>query len=284
MFTFDRNDRTTALAHINHRTNDEAYEILNKAKLLPIIPRYNVLTRWQVEEYFDVNGRMIQNLYNQLFYVQRKSMDTKSFDARASDNVELRLCDLKAVAKSYSKIGARHELGFSNGVKIVIPSTGAICFTSRAILKMAMFLDTSEVAEQIRKSIVRSPLCPSEWCANRLNIYENECNEEDAADRVELGSDLKEKVQLPADNRINGQIMLDKDSLVEVVRGIVYECLKEETKPQKHLRNNADVLGMMIKRIDQKKLSIARVTSALGISYQSWYRIVADYKNSTMLN
>lgn len=108
-------------------------EVLGKVKKLFLIPDIEVMTTKQVAEYFEVDVKTIQSVYQR----NKNEID--------SDGVTL---------KKPSDFQNLHFAGFE--IEIKIANRGELCFSQRAILRIAMLLRDSEIAKEIRTQLLNT--------------------------------------------------------------------------------------------------------------------------------
>lgn len=126
---------------INDFTLIYAMRVLQRAKMPPFIPLYEVMTYRQISEYFNVSEKRLRNIVS--CYRNRFNDDYTELSGR---EVGLIAIDKKDMGCHYG-----WSYTFSNGVKVHNIAYGTnIVFNARAILHFALYLyDESAIAKGI---------------------------------------------------------------------------------------------------------------------------------------
>ena len=140
-------------------------DVLEKVKHLLLLPGIEMMTSKQVAEYFGVTTDMLKQVY----VYNRAEIDNDGvmmmkpcdFDKLADDdfrgNNELPLKnDENHPVYVRVKTGKRGSTSFllEDGTIVEIQNAGVRCFSSRAILRIAMLLRDSEVAKEVRTQLL----------------------------------------------------------------------------------------------------------------------------------
>lgn len=122
----------------------ERSEVLDKVKKLFLIPGMEMITLKQVADYFDVSPETIKSVY---FRNQREidSDGVRSVAYRDFSNVSF--CNVRN-----EKGKSIYEL--DNGMTLEVPNRGTRCFSRRAVLRIAMLLRDSKIAQEIRTQLL----------------------------------------------------------------------------------------------------------------------------------
>lgn len=108
-------------------------EVLDKVKKLFLIPGMEVMTTKQVADYFEVDVKTLQSVYQR----NKSEVDT--------DGV---------VLKKPSDFQNLRNEGFQ--IEIKIANRGELCFSQRAILRIAMLLRDSAIAKEVRTQLLNA--------------------------------------------------------------------------------------------------------------------------------
>lgn len=123
----------------------ERSEVLDKVKKLFLIPGMEMMTTKQVAEYFEVSTDMLKEVY-------RRNKDEIDSDGTVLKKVdEFRGNNLLPL-----KSGKRGTTAFQSedGTIIEIQNAGTRCFSRRAVLRIAMLLRDSKVAQEVRTQLL----------------------------------------------------------------------------------------------------------------------------------
>lgn len=122
----------------------ERIEVLDKVKSLFLIPGYEVMTTKQVADYFEVDETVIRQLYVR----NREEIDSDGVAMKKSK-------DFGSDNLSHPNIHKRGCVVFEyNGVQFEVNNSGTRCFSRRAILRIAMLLRDSRVAQEVRTQLL----------------------------------------------------------------------------------------------------------------------------------
>ena len=137
----------------------ERSEVLDKVKKLFLIPGMEMMTSKQVAEYFEVGLDLLRKVY------ERNQQEIDSDGTRLC-----KLDDFRGDNLSRLKSGKRGTTAFQSedGTIIEVQNAGVRCFSRRAVLRIAMLLRDSAVAQEIRTQL--------------LNIFEKTSEETRVAD------------------------------------------------------------------------------------------------------
>ena len=122
----------------------ERIEVLDKVKSLFLIPGHEAMTTKQVAEYFEVDETVIRQLYVR----NREEIDSDGVAMKKSG-------DFGSDNLSRPNIHKRGCVVFEyNGVQFEVNNSGTRCFSRRAILRIAMLLRDSRVAQEVRTQLL----------------------------------------------------------------------------------------------------------------------------------
>lgn len=143
-------------------------KVLNKVKQVLFIPGWDMLTIRQVADYYEVDFRTIQKIY------QRHKNDLDTFGVKSYNSKTILSEIEKADCYILQTQGGLNIEGY-NGACITIPNCGTTCFSTKAVLRIGLFLRDNEVAKEVRTQFI--------------NMIENPPSEQQEAvfgDEVEL--------------------------------------------------------------------------------------------------
>lgn len=123
----------------------ERSEVLDKVKKLFLIPGMEMMTSKQVAEYFEVSTDMLNKVY-------RRNKDEIDSDGTVLKKVDEFRGDKLSPLKSGKRGTTAFQLG--DGSIIEIQNAGVRCFSRRAVLRIAMLLRDSKVAQEIRTQLL----------------------------------------------------------------------------------------------------------------------------------
>lgn len=130
--------RAYVLEHAN------AAEILNRVKPIEFIPGINMITGKRVAEYFGVSLRTMISAA----HLSKKAL-------REAGVVSMKPADLKLAVGDLYDVTVSSSFDFlKDEGRIVMPGGGCSFYPPRAVLYLAMVLQKSDVAENIRKEIL----------------------------------------------------------------------------------------------------------------------------------
>lgn len=121
-------------------------DVLEKVKHLLLLPGIEMMTSKQVAEYFEVDLPVIK-----MTYANNKD------EIDGDGTMMCKLADFEGKNFLPSKNGKRGTTLFRSEdgtLTIEIPNCGVRCFSSRAILRIAMLLRDSEVAKEVRTQLL----------------------------------------------------------------------------------------------------------------------------------
>ena len=122
-------------------------EVLDKVKKLFLIPEMEVMTTKMVADYFEVDVSVIKMCYNR--NKQEISLDGV-LKKKLSDFYE-------GNEKLHSFVKTKYNISFKcDEYTVVIPNCGTLCFSKRAILRVAMLLRDSKIAQEIRTQLLNT--------------------------------------------------------------------------------------------------------------------------------
>lgn len=124
----------------------ERYEVLEKVKNLLLLPGTDLMSIDQVADYYEVSSQGIKNLYSQ----NREEIDedgTKILprDFYNGSTEKSTSVEVKQTSVTYT---------FENGQTVTINNRGLKAFSRRAVLRIGMLLQQSEVAREVRNQLL----------------------------------------------------------------------------------------------------------------------------------
>jgi hypothetical protein len=122
-------------------------EILEKVKQLLLLPDINLVTREQVANYYEVNESAIRKIEIK----NRDEIDLDGFKVFKMNDFKERLTGANLNIKTGKGC---FEVEFSNDQTYKIPYTGIALYTPRAILRIGMLLQESNVAKEVRTQLL----------------------------------------------------------------------------------------------------------------------------------
>lgn len=143
----------TETSLINDRQMREQYiskvESLDKVKKLLLIPKLECLTIRQLSDYFGVGYEAIKSQY-------KRNQDEFDEDGVISKTpIDFKFLNgSDRTFKNMNQQNGKLLITISDDIKLVIPNRGIKCFPKRAILRMAMLLQGSEVAKEVRTQLL----------------------------------------------------------------------------------------------------------------------------------
>lgn len=122
------------------------YEVLEKVKNLLLLPGTDLMSIDQVADYYEVSSQGIKNLYSQ----NREEIDgdgTKMLprDFYNGSTEKSTSVEVKQTSVTYT---------FENGQIVTINNRGLKAFSRRAVLRIGMLLQQSEVAREVRNQLL----------------------------------------------------------------------------------------------------------------------------------
>ena len=122
------------------------YDVLEKVKKLLLLPGTELMSIDQVADYYEVSSQGIKNLYSQ----NREEIDgdgTKMLprDFYNGSNEKSTSVDIKQTSVTYT---------FEDGQIVTINNRGLKAFSKRAVLRIGMLLQQSNVAREVRNQLL----------------------------------------------------------------------------------------------------------------------------------
>lgn len=122
------------------------YEVLEKVKNILLLPGTDLMSIDQVADYYEVSSQGIKNLYSQ----NREEIDgdgTKMLprDFYNGSTEKSTSVEVKQTSVTYT---------FENGQIVTINNRGLKAFSRRAVLRIGMLLQQSEVAREVRNQLL----------------------------------------------------------------------------------------------------------------------------------
>lgn len=122
------------------------YEVLEKVKKLLLLPGTDLMSIDQVADYYEVSSQGIKNLYSQ----NREEIDgdgTKMLprDFYNGSTEKSTSVEVKQTSITYT---------FENGQIVTINNRGLKAFSRRAVLRIGMLLQQSEIAREVRNQLL----------------------------------------------------------------------------------------------------------------------------------
>jgi len=121
-------------------------EVLDKVKKLFLIPEMEVMTTKMVADYFEVEKSTIELCYQR----NKKGINEDGVNIKSS-KAFLNLQNVITEKQSYKTI-----VKISDTVTLEIPNRGIRCFSKRAILRVAMLLRDSKIAQEVRTQLLNT--------------------------------------------------------------------------------------------------------------------------------
>lgn len=119
-------------------------EVLEKVKNLLLLPKTDFATTKQVAEFYEISESNIRSLYKE----HRDEFDEDGAKLYKYD-------DFKKLAGTTSKMfRGKAIFTFDNNYELEVNPRGARLFPKRVILRMGMLLKTSDIAKQVRTSLL----------------------------------------------------------------------------------------------------------------------------------
>jgi len=151
-------------------------EVLDKVKKLFLLPQMECMTIRQLSDYYDVGYETIKSRYKR----NQDEFDEDGVTFKKPSDFKI-LNGSERTVKNMNQQNGKLVITLTDSVKIVIPNRGIKCFPKRAILRMAMLLQGSETAKEIRtqllniteKVIEEEPEKATEEIETELNLMQN---------------------------------------------------------------------------------------------------------------
>lgn len=133
----DRNIRDKCVSH---------YEVLERVKKLLLLPDTDLMSINQVAEYYEVSPQWIKDLY-----IQNKSeIDSDGTKMIKRNHYDGSLLKTTSVEKKQTSI----TYIFNDGQIVTINNRGLKAFSRRAVLRIGMLLQQSDVAKRVRDALL----------------------------------------------------------------------------------------------------------------------------------
>lgn len=144
-------------------------EVLEKVKMLFLIPQLDMMTARQVADFYEVDMHTIQICYQR----NKKEID-------GDGTIVKKPLDFAKISKDtgcdFRQQAAVHVLEF-DGVQVVVSNRGVRCFSKRAVLRFGMLLRDSKIAQEVRTQL--------------LNVFEHTESENPQALTAEIDKEEK---------------------------------------------------------------------------------------------
>lgn len=124
-------------------------ELLDKVKELFLIPEIETMTTKMVADYFEVDTNTVKQVY------QRNKDEINVDGVNLVKNVE-KFLKVQNVTPRITQLNGKKELEFITGLKIVIPNANVRLFSKRAVLRIAMLLRDSKIAQEVRTQLLNT--------------------------------------------------------------------------------------------------------------------------------
>lgn len=138
---------------INDRQLRERYisriDSLDKVKKLLLIPKMECMTIRQLSDYFGVGYEAIKSQYKR----NQDEFDEDGVTFKTPSDFKI-LNGSERTVKNMNQQNGKLVITLTDSVKIVIPNRGIKCFPKRGILRMAMLLQGSEIAKEVRTQLL----------------------------------------------------------------------------------------------------------------------------------
>ncbi len=144
---------TNTEALVDSRQMREKYadrvEVLDKVKLLFLIPELECMTTQQIAEYYEVDVDAIQKTCQ-----RNKGELVEDGMSLKSASYFKSLIVTKCPHLKITQLRGRFVIHFNDECDVVIPNTGIRIFPKRAILRMGMLLRDSSIAKEVRTQLL----------------------------------------------------------------------------------------------------------------------------------
>lgn len=134
----DRNLRDKCVEH---------YEVLEKVKGLLLIPGTEFATIVEIADFYKVDVDPIQKLYQR----NKNEIDMDGIKIISAKELIGHYCP---ISKKVSKTQFKTIIHYDNGRNVDIPNRGIKVFPKRAILRIGMMLQNSDVAKEVRTQLL----------------------------------------------------------------------------------------------------------------------------------
>ena len=142
-------------------------EVLDKVKALVLLPQINLVTISQIADYYEVPYDTVKSCF------VRNRSEIEADGAKKYTPADVK--DWKLQDAPSKGFRGRVEYNLGNGVTLSVPNGGVCLFSKRAVLRIGMLLQGSEVAREVRTQL--------------LNIFDQASEEQRLAD-LELEKEL----------------------------------------------------------------------------------------------
>ena len=135
-------------------------EVLDKVKALVLLPQINLVTLTQIADYYGVPYDTVKSCFT------RNRSEIEGDGAKKYTPADVK--DWKLQDAPSKGFRGRVEYDLGNGVTLSVPNGGVLLFSKRAVLRIGMLLQGSEVAREVRTQL--------------LNIFDQSTEEQRLAD------------------------------------------------------------------------------------------------------
>lgn len=133
----DRNIRDKCVSH---------YEVLERVKEIFLLPDTDLMSINQVAEYYEVSPQWIKDLYMQ----NKSEIDSDGTKMIKRNHYDGSLLKTTSVEKKQTSV----TYIFENGQIVTINNRGLKAFSRRAVLRIGMLLQQSDVAKRVRDALL----------------------------------------------------------------------------------------------------------------------------------
>lgn len=134
------NDRTLRDKCVNH------YEVLEKVKQLLLLPGTDMMSIDQVADYYEVTPEYIKILYSN----NKGEIDLDGVEMLPRSYYDGSKLNITSVVKKQTSV----TYTFEDGQIITINNRGLKAFSRRAVLRIRMLLQQSDVAKEVRTQLL----------------------------------------------------------------------------------------------------------------------------------
>lgn len=134
------NDRTLRDKCVNH------YEVLEKVKQLLLLPGTDMMSIDQVADYYEVTPEYIKILYSN----NKGEIDLDGVEMFPRSYYDGSKLNITSVEKKQTSV----TYTFEDGQTITINNRGLKAFSRRAVLRIGMLLQQSDVAKEVRTQLL----------------------------------------------------------------------------------------------------------------------------------
>lgn len=122
------------------------YEVLERVKELFLLPDTDLMSINQVAEYYEVSPQWIKDLYTQ----NKNEIDSDGTKMIKRNHYDGSLLKTTSVEKKQTSV----TYIFDNGQVVTINNRGLKAFSRRAVLRIGMLLQQSDVARRVRDALL----------------------------------------------------------------------------------------------------------------------------------